>query len=119
MANVPSPRPTLFILSVRSCTSVPVQSRDDPPQLHKEWRASHVEDCVLDSLPPYSPEPGPIERVWKLTRRQCLYNFPVLEEVVAGVETELEDWRNGNEPYAVYAQSVKALCLATRLRQSH
>jgi hypothetical protein len=29
-ANAPSPSPTLFILSVRRCTSVPVQSRDDP-----------------------------------------------------------------------------------------
>jgi transposase len=34
-------------------------------RLHKEWRASHVED-VLDYLPPYSPELNPIERVWKL-----------------------------------------------------
>ena len=32
-------------------------------RLHKEWRASHVEDFVLDYLPPYSPELNPIERV--------------------------------------------------------
>ena len=44
---------------------------------------------MLDYLPPYSPELNPIERVWNLTRRQCLHNryFPVLEEVVAAVET--------------------------------
>src|SRR5437764_8793459 len=38
-------------------------------RLHKEWRATHIEDFVLDYLPPYSPELNPIERVWKLTRR--------------------------------------------------
>jgi hypothetical protein len=64
-----------------------------------EWRASHVENFVLDYLPPYSPELNRIERVWKLTRRQCLHNryFPVLEEVVAVVETLFGNWRNGNE----------------------
>jgi transposase len=82
-------------------------------RLHKEWRATHVEDFVLDYLPPYSPELNPIERVWKLARRQCLHNryFPVLEEVVAVVETQLENWRKGNETLAVYAQSLKTLCL--------
>jgi len=77
-------------------------------RLHKEWRASHVEDFVLDYLPPYSPELNPIERVWKLTRRQCLHNryFLVLEEVVAVVETQLENWRNGNE-------TLRRLCAIT------
>ena len=77
-------------------------------RLHKEWRASHDEGFVLDYLPPYSPELNPIERVWKLTRRQCLHNryFPVLEEVVAVVETQFENWRNGNE-------TLRRLCAIT------
>ncbi len=80
-------------------------------RLHKEWRATHVEDFGLDYLPPYSPELNPIEWVWKLTRRQCLRNryFPVLEEVVAVVETQFENWRTGNETLPVYAQSLKTL----------
>jgi transposase len=63
---------------------------------------------VLDYLPPYSPELNPIERVWKLTRRQCLHNryFPVLEEVVAVVEAQFENWRNGNE-------TLRRLCAIT------
>jgi transposase len=61
---------------------------------------------VLDYLPPYSHEPSPIERVWKLTRRQWLHNFPVLEEVVAVVETQLEDRHNGNE-------TLRRLCAIT------
>jgi transposase len=54
---------------------------------------------MLDYLPPYSPELNPIERVRELTRRQCLHNryFPVLEKVVAVVEKQFENWRNGNE----------------------
>ena len=77
-------------------------------RLHKEWRATHIEDFVLDYLPPYSPELNPIERVWKLTRRQCLHNryFPVLEEVVAAVEKQFENWRNGNE-------TLRRLCAIT------
>jgi transposase len=77
-------------------------------RLHKEWRATHVEDFVLDYLRPYSPELNPIERVWKLTRRQCLHNryFPVLEEVVAAVEKQFENWRNGNE-------TLRRLCAIT------
>ena len=77
-------------------------------RLHKEWRATHDEDFVLDYLPPYSPELNPIERVWKLTRRQCLHNryFPVLEEVVAVVEAQFENWRNGNE-------TLRRLCAIT------
>jgi transposase len=75
---------------------------------HREWRASHIEDFVLDYLPPYSPKLNPIERVWKLTRRQCLHNryFPVLEEVVAVIETQFENWRNGNE-------TLRRLCAIT------
>src|SRR5207245_9151709 len=54
---------------------------------------------MLDYLPPYSPELNPIERVWKLTRRQCIHNryFPALEEVLAAVETQFGYWASGNE----------------------
>jgi hypothetical protein len=58
---------------------------------------------TVDDLPPYSPELNPIDRVSELARRQCFDNrcFPALEEVVAVVETQIENWRNGNDilPY--------------------
>ena len=77
-------------------------------RLHKEWRENHVEDFRLDYLPPYSPELNPIERVWKLTRRQCIHNryFPALEEVVTTVETQFGYWANGNE-------TLRRLCAIT------
>ena len=38
-------------------------------KLHKDWRDAISGKFALDFLPPYSPELNPIERVWKLTRR--------------------------------------------------
>ena len=77
-------------------------------RLHKKWREDHKKDFMLDYLPPYSPELNPIERVWKLTRRQCIHNryFPALEEVVAAVETQFGYWANGNE-------TLRRLCAIT------
>jgi transposase len=77
-------------------------------RLHKEWREDHVADFRLEYLPPYSPELNPIERVWKLTRRQCIHNryFPTLEEVVTTVETQFGYWANGNE-------TLRRLCAIT------
>lgn len=67
-------------------------------RLHKEWRQEHEGQFRLDFLPPYSPELNPIERVWKLTRRQRLLNryFPTLEEVTRTVENKYAKWASGN-----------------------
>jgi len=77
-------------------------------RLHKEWRENHAEDFALEYLPPYSPELNPIERVWKLTRRQCIHNryFPTLEEVVTTVEAQFGLWARGNE-------TLRRLCAIT------
>ena len=76
--------------------------------LHKPWREQHAEDFSLDYLPPYSPELNPIERVWKLTRRQCLHNryFATLDEVVTAVETEFAGWSRRND-------TLRRLCAIT------
>ena len=59
--------------------------------LHKDWRQAQQDSFRLDFLPPYSPDLHPIERVWKLTRRQCLHNryFPTLGEVIRTVENKV------------------------------
>ncbi|PYU85954.1 MAG: IS630 family transposase [Acidobacteria bacterium] len=97
--------------SIRSGRSVVVitdNARYHHARLHKKWRDDHRKDFMLDYLPPYSPELNPIERVWKLTRRQCIHNryFPALEEVVAAVETQFGYWANGNE-------TLRRLCAIT------
>ena len=66
--------------------------------LHKDWRQAQEGSFRLDFLPPYSPDLNPIERVWKLTRRQCLHNryFPTLGEVISTVENKFAEWATGN-----------------------
>lgn len=86
-------------------------------RLHRGWREQHADRLVLDYLPPYSPDLNPIERVWKLTRRQCLHNryFPLLGEVIDSVEAQFNQWLRGNSPCVDYAQLFKTLRLKSNI----
>ena len=77
-------------------------------KLHKEWRTLHCKQFKLDYLPPYSPELNSIERVWKLTRRKCLYNvhFEQLSQLTNAVESQFTIWSNPNQP-------LRLLCAIT------
>lgn len=77
-------------------------------RLHAKWRQQHLEHFALDFLPAYSPELNPIERVWKLTRRQCLHNryFAHLNDVMVAVETEFAKWVKPNN-------TLRRLCAIT------
>ena len=68
-------------------------------RLHRPWREKVAEHFALDFLPPYSPELNPIERVWKLTRRNCLHNryFECLDTVITAVEEQFETWTKRND----------------------
>lgn len=70
-----------------------------PACLHKEGLQKHETHVALDFLPPYCPQPNPVERVWKLLRRICLHNehFSDLMEVVAAVEPQLDAWSHPND----------------------
>ena len=96
------------IRAARSIVVVTDDARYHHARLHKEWRDDPRKDFMLDDLPPYRPALNPIERVWKLTRRQCIHNryFPTLEEVVAALETQFGYWANGNE-------ALRRLCAIT------
>ena len=63
-------------------------------RLHKDWRENCQKRFALLFLPPYSPELNTIERVWKLTRRQCTHNryFATLQAVTDAVEQQFELW---------------------------
>lgn len=52
----------------------------------------------LDYLPAYSPELNPIERIWKLLRKNCTHNqyFETLEDLVDAVDTEVAAWKTPN-----------------------
>jgi transposase len=77
-------------------------------RLHKEWRGQVSGTFDLEFLPPYSPDMNPIERVWKLTRRQATHNryFPTLDDTVKAVEQVFYGWNNGNE-------TLRRLCAIT------
>lgn len=68
-------------------------------KLHYCWRQEHAQEFALDFLPPYSPELNPIERIWKLVRRNCLHNryFSTLDEVIAPVEAQFGKWASPND----------------------
>ena len=62
------------------------------------WNCAN-EDVRLAYLPPYSPELNPIERVWKITRKESTHNrfFQNLEELKMAVVHRFARWTNGSE----------------------
>lgn len=71
----------------------------------RPWLKRHQNIFRLDSLPPYSPELNPVERVWKLTRKLCTHNryFSTLEELIEVVFDKFESWYIPNE-------TIRRLC---------
>lgn len=67
-------------------------------RVHQPWREEVADEFQLHFLPPYSPELNPIERVWKLARRNCLHNryFAHLEDVIEAVEGQFLKWNRPN-----------------------
>lgn len=77
-------------------------------KMHRPWRDAHAARFRLAYLPPYSPELNPIERVWKLTRRNCIHNryFRKLEHVASAVEQLFVTWTRGSN-------TLRRLCAIT------
>lgn len=62
--------------------------------LLKPWLKKNKRRLTLLFLPPYSPELNPVERVWKLTRRNCTHNqfFPSLDCLIQKVKEQFNRW---------------------------
>ena len=67
--------------------------------LHKEWRNERKNYFCLEFLPAYCPDLNAIERIWKLTRKQCIHNryFPDLDSIIASIDTQFLEWKNGSD----------------------
>jgi len=67
--------------------------------LLKQWLYKKRIRITLLFLPPYSPELNPIERVWKLTRKNRTHNqyFPSLDCLINNVKEQLNIWGIPNE----------------------
>ena len=58
---------------------------------------------VLIFLPPYSPELNPIERVWRITRRQVTHNryFESVQELKTTLTSHFAKWEQPNSALRV------------------
>jgi len=67
--------------------------------LLKPWLEKNRSRISLLFLPPYSPQLNPIERIWKLVRRNCTHNqyFPSLDCLIKNVKEQLNIWDTPNE----------------------
>ncbi len=76
-------------------------------------RARHLKDfffhyrnrLVRVYLPSYSPELNPVERVWRITRRQVTHNryFPCKDELRRALNSQFAQWEHPNH-------ALQALC---------
>ena len=59
-------------------------------------------------LPPYSPELNPIERVWRITRRQATHNryFESIEELEAALMPCFTKWEQPNNALKVLCANI-------------
>ena len=66
---------------------------------------SNQDRLVRIFLPPYSPELNPVERVWRITRRQVTHNryFPSVEDLRIALVSQFTKWGQPNRP-------LRALC---------
>jgi transposase len=71
----------------------------------KELLEANQNRLVLIFLPAYSPELNPIERVWRITRRQVTHNryFPSTEDLRIALVSQFLKW---NQPNSI----LKVLC---------
>jgi transposase len=78
---------------------IPGNAKYHHAKTHKVRRTKSLSRFAMNFLPPYSPEPNPIERVWKLVRRLATHNryFSGLQEIIAAVERTLSQRHFGND----------------------
>ena len=71
----------------------------------KDLFESNQDRLIRIFLPPYSPELNPVERVWRITRRQVTHNryFPSIAELRIASVSQFTRWELPN-------QTLKVLC---------
>lgn len=64
----------------------------------KEFFIKNQKRLVRIFLPPYSPELNPIERVWRITRRQVTHNryFKSVEDLGIALTSHFAKWQKPN-----------------------
>lgn len=70
------------------------------------WKNQHR--LVLIFLPPYSPELNPIERVWRITRRQVTHNryFESTDQLRMALDSAFMHWQKPNQALKVLCENI-------------
>lgn len=71
----------------------------------KEFFTNNKDRLIRVFLPPYSPELNPIERVWRITRRQITHNcyFESVQKLQTALTNHFEKWKTPSH-------TLKVLC---------
>ncbi len=74
----------------------------------KEFFVQNQERLALIFLPSYSPELNPVERVWRITRRQVTHNryFPSIEELRTALTSHFVKWQQPNSALRVLCAKI-------------
>jgi transposase len=74
----------------------------------KEFFAQHRHRLVRIFLPPYSPELNPIERVWRITRRQVTHNryFSSTVDLRTALNCQFSQWQRSNHALRVLCANI-------------
>ena len=74
----------------------------------KDFFEANRDRLVRIFLPPYSPELNPIERVWRITRRQVTHNryFSSLDDLRIALITQFTKWEQPNNALKVLCANI-------------
>jgi len=74
----------------------------------KDLFESNQDRLIRIFLPPYSPELNPVERVWRVTRRQVTHNryFPSIVELRAALVSQFTRWEQPNVTLKVLCANI-------------
>ncbi|UCH01143.1 MAG: IS630 family transposase [Deltaproteobacteria bacterium] len=74
----------------------------------KDFFTKNEKRLVRIFLPPYSPQLNPIERVWRITRRQATHNryFGSVEHLRIALASHFENWQKPNEALKILCANI-------------
>jgi transposase len=74
----------------------------------KGFFEAHQERLERIFLPPYSPELNPVERVWRITRRQVTHNryFSSVQELKVALVSQFTKWEQPNSALKILCANI-------------
>lgn len=102
-----------FLSCLLHCTTGQIYLILDNAKYHrarilKTFFVQNRERLTLIFLPSYSPELNPIERVWRITRRQVTHNryFSSKDELRTALNHQFARWEQPNTPLQILCATI-------------